>query len=90
MIPLKKRITFCRLKVRSCMMIANISGSLKAAPLRILRFPAALPHKFSDAEKSHLQFAISLGMGNNYCFDGITRERRCCDLLCSKRNHAAF
>lgn len=52
-----KWITFCHLKVRNYIMIANISGSLKVASLRILKFPVVLPHKFSDAEKFNLQFS---------------------------------
>ena len=52
-----KWITFCQLKVRNYIMIANISGSLKVAPLRIIKFPVVLPHKFSDAEKFNLRFS---------------------------------
>ena len=39
---------FCRLKVCSYILAANDAGSLKAAPLRILKFPVVLPHKFLE------------------------------------------
>lgn len=37
-------------------LISNVSGAVKVAPLRILQFPVVLPHKFQDAEKFNLQF----------------------------------
>lgn len=37
---------FCRLKVRSYVLAANAAGTLKVAPLQILKFPVVLPHKF--------------------------------------------
>ena len=37
-------------------MAANVAGTLKVAPLQILKFPVVLPHKFLDAEKFNLQF----------------------------------
>ena len=48
---------FCRLKVRSYVLAANVAGTLKVAPLQILKFPVVLPHKFSDAEKFNLRFS---------------------------------
>ena len=48
---------FCRLKVRSYVLAANVAGTLKVAPLQILKFPVVLPHKFSDAEKFNLPFS---------------------------------
>ena len=48
---------FCRLKVRSYVLAANVAGTLKVAPLQILQFPVVLPHKFQDAEKFNLQFS---------------------------------
>lgn len=48
---------FCRLKVRSYVLAANVAGTLKVAPLQILKFPVVLPHKFLDAEKFNLQFS---------------------------------
>ena len=47
---------FCRLKVRSYVLAANVAGTLKVAPLQILKFPVVLPHKFQDSEKFNLQF----------------------------------
>ena len=44
---------FCRLKVRSYV----FAGTLKVAPLQILKFPVVLPHKFLDAEKFNLRFS---------------------------------
>ena len=35
---------FCRLKVRSYVLAANVAGTLKVAPLQILKFPVVLPH----------------------------------------------
>ena len=48
---------FCRLKVRSYVLAANVAGTLKVAPLRILKFPVILPHKFLDAGKFNLRFS---------------------------------
>ena len=48
---------FCRLKVRSYVLAANVAGTLKVAPLQILKFPVVLPHKFLDAEKFNLWFS---------------------------------
>ena len=48
---------FCRLKVRSYVLVANVAGTLKVAPLQILKFPVVLPHKFLDAEKFNLRFS---------------------------------
>ena len=48
---------FCRLKVRSYVLAANVAGALKVAPLQILKFPVVLPHKFLDAEKFNLRFS---------------------------------
>ena len=45
-----------RVGVRCYILISNISGSVKVAPLQILQFPVILPHKFQDAEKFNLQF----------------------------------
>lgn len=42
--------------VRCYILISNVSGAVKVAPLRILQFPVVLPHKFQDAEKFNLQF----------------------------------
>ena len=38
-------------------LISNVSGAVKVAPLQILQFPVVLPHKFQDAEKFNLQFS---------------------------------
>ena len=48
---------FCRLKVRSYVLAANVAGTLKVAPLQILKFPVVLPHKFLDTEKFNLLFS---------------------------------
>ena len=48
---------FCRLKVRSYVLAANVAGTLKVAPLQILKFLVVLPHKFLDAEKFNLRFS---------------------------------
>ena len=48
---------FCRLKVRNYVLAANVAGTLKVAPLQILKFPVVLPHKFLDAEKFNLRFS---------------------------------
>ena len=48
---------FCRLKVRSYVLAANVAGTLKVAPLQILKFPVVLPYKFLDAEKFNLRFS---------------------------------
>ena len=48
---------FCRLKVCSYILAANDAVSLKAAPLRILKFPVVLPHKFLDAGRFNLRFS---------------------------------
>ena len=45
-----------RVGVRCCILISNVSGAIKVAPLQILQFPVVLPHKFQDAEKFNLQF----------------------------------
>lgn len=47
---------FCRLKVHSYVLAANVAGTLKVAPLQILRFPVILPHKLLDAERFNLQY----------------------------------
>ena len=46
-----------QVEVRCFILISNISGSVKVAPLQILQFPVVLPHKFQDAEKFNLQFS---------------------------------
>ena len=38
-------------------LISNVSGAIKVAPLQILQFPVVLPHKLQDAEKFNLQFS---------------------------------
>ena len=43
--------------VRCYILISNVSGAVKVAPLQILQFPVILPHKFQDAEKFNLQFS---------------------------------
>lgn len=43
--------------VRCYILISNVSGTIKVAPLWILQFPVMLPHKFQDAEKFNLQFS---------------------------------
>ena len=43
--------------VRCYILISNVSGAIKVAPLRILKFPVVLPHKLQDAEKFNLQFS---------------------------------
>ena len=45
-----------RVGVRCYILISNVSGAVKVAPLQILQFPVILPHKFQDAEKFNLQF----------------------------------
>ena len=46
-----------RVGVRCYILISNVSGAVKVAPLQILQFPVVLPHKFQDAEKFNLQFS---------------------------------
>ena len=46
-----------QVEVRCYILISNISGSVKVAPLQILQFPVILPHKFQDAGKFNLQFS---------------------------------
>ena len=46
-----------RVGVRCYILIFNVSGAVKVAPLQILQFPVILPHKFQDAEKFNLQFS---------------------------------
>ena len=46
-----------RAGVRCYILISNVSGAVKVAPLQILQFPVILPHKFQDAEKFNLQFS---------------------------------
>ena len=46
-----------RVGVRCYILISNVSGAVKVAPLQILQFPVILPHKFQDAEKFNLQFS---------------------------------
>ena len=46
-----------QVEVRCYILISNISGSVKVAPMQILQFPVILPHKFQDAEKFNLQFS---------------------------------
>ena len=46
-----------RVGVHCYILLSNVSGAVKVAPLRILQFPVMLPHKFQDAEKFNLQFS---------------------------------
>ena len=46
-----------RVGVRCYILISNVSGAVKVAPLQILQFPVVLPHKFQDAERFNLQFS---------------------------------
>ena len=46
-----------RAGVRCYILLSNISGAVKVAPLQILQFPVVLPHKFQDAERFNLQFS---------------------------------
>ena len=46
-----------RVGVRCYILLSNVSGAVKVAPLQILQFPVILPHKFQDAEKFNLQFS---------------------------------
>ena len=46
-----------RVGVRCYILISNVSGAVKVAPLQILQFSVILPHKFQDAEKFNLQFS---------------------------------
>ena len=46
-----------RVGVRCYILISNVSGAVKVAPLQILQFPVVLPHKFLDAEKFNLWFS---------------------------------
>ena len=48
---------FCHLKVHSYVLAANVAGTLKVAPLQILRVPVVLPHKLLDAERFNLQYS---------------------------------
>ena len=43
--------------VRCYILISNVPGAVKVAPLQILQFPVVLPHKFLDAEKFNLRFS---------------------------------
>ena len=45
------------MEVRCYILISNVSGAVRVAPLQILQFPVVLPHKFQDAEKFNLQFS---------------------------------
>ena len=45
-----------RVGVRCYILLSNVSGAVKVAPLQSLQFPVLLPHKFQDAEKFNLQF----------------------------------
>ena len=46
-----------RVEFHCYILISNVSGAIKVAPLRILKFPVLLPHKLQDAEKFNLQFS---------------------------------
>ena len=46
-----------RVGVRCYILLSNVSGAVKVAPLQILQFPVILPHKFQDAEKFNLRFS---------------------------------
>lgn len=46
-----------QVEVRFYILISNVSGEIKAAPLQILQFPVLLPHKLQDAEKFNLRFS---------------------------------
>ena len=46
-----------QVEVRCYILISNISGAVKVAPLQILQFSVILPHKFQDAKKFNLQFS---------------------------------
>ena len=46
-----------RVGVSCYILISNVSGAVKVAPLQILQFPVVMPHKFQDAEKFNLQFS---------------------------------
>ena len=46
-----------RVGVRCYILLSNVSGAVKVAPLQILQFPVVMPHKFQDAEKFNLQFS---------------------------------
>ena len=46
-----------QVEVRCYILISNVSGAVKVAPLQILQFSVILPHKFQDAEKFNLQFS---------------------------------
>ena len=39
-----------RVGVRYYILISNVLGAVKVAPLQILQFPVILPHKFQDTE----------------------------------------
>ena len=39
-----------QVEVRCYILISNVSGAVKVAPLQILQFPVILPHKFHDTE----------------------------------------
>ena len=46
-----------QVEVRCYILLSNVSGAVKVAPLQILQFPVVLPHKLQDAEKFNLQFS---------------------------------
>lgn len=46
-----------QVEVYCYILISNVSGAIKVAPLQILQFPVVLPHKLQDAEKFNLQFS---------------------------------
>ena len=46
-----------QVEVHCYILISNVSGAVKVAPLQILQFPVVLPHKLQDAEKFNLQFS---------------------------------
>lgn len=39
-----------QVEVRCYILLSNVSGAVKVAPLQILQFPVVLPHKFQDTE----------------------------------------
>ena len=74
---------FCRLKVRSYVLAANVAGTLKVAPLQILKFPVVLPHKFLDAEKFNLRFSDASETVSYTHLDVYKRQRLGDRRLCS-------
>ena len=62
---------FCRLKVRSYVLAANAAGTLKVAPLQILKFPVVLPHMASVSSEGFIERKVDRPYGE-VCNGGYT------------------